>query len=170
MTVLWFLLGCPTAGNPVECDEETACAFGSVCVDGQCEAQTCATSDQCGIEYYCKDSACVAGCELDGDCRFGDYCDTETNTCAPSKCSDAHLDCEFGQFCSQIGECYDAGGYYCRPCEDHGDCGGGGNACYFDACQVACERQEDCPAGYVCGAIQDYNGNILGNYCYTSCE
>ena len=168
--ILLTLLACPKNDeDAIECAAEADCPFGSVCTDGQCVPQTCATSDQCGIEYYCKSSECVPGCEADTDCRFGDFCDTEINECVASKCTDTHLDCEFGQFCSQVGECYDAGNLYCRECEDDGDCGGGGNACIWGECQVECDDQVDCPAGFVCSGVTDYNGNILGNWCITSC-
>lgn len=163
-----FLLGCPQ--EKTECSEEVACGFGSVCIEGVCEAQSCATSDQCGIEQYCSDSTCVEGCQLDSDCMFGDLCDTDLGTCAPGACTDTKLDCGFGEFCSPAGECYEAGGYFCEPCGDDGDCGGGGNMCLNGGyCGVTCESDNDCPGGFDCLPVQDYNGNIVANQCFTYC-
>jgi hypothetical protein len=166
---LLLLLGCPS--KKTECDEDNPCAFGSVCVEGVCEAQSCATSSQCGIEQYCKDHSCVDGCQTDDDCKFGDLCDAAAGECVSATCTDTHLDCGFGEFCSPAGECYDANGYYCAPCSDDGDCGGSesGNYCLSGYCGVECVDDHDCPGGYDCLPVQDYNGNVIAHNCYTRC-
>jgi hypothetical protein len=123
---------------------------------------------QCGIEQYCSaDNTCVGGCEVDGDCMFGDTC--TDGACVASECTDTHLDCSLGEFCSPNGECYEAGGYYCRDCEETEDCGGGGNYCYAGYCGVECESQSDCPAGYGCIGLYDINGNVVTHICFTAC-
>jgi hypothetical protein len=166
--LLLFLLGC-TGADP-ECSEDIPCDFGSVCVDGTCEAQSCATSEQCGIEQYCDNSTCVDGCEADSDCRFGDTCDQTAHTCGTAGCTDTRLDCGFGEFCSPAGECYDAGGYFCAPCEENGDCGGNGNMCLNGGyCGVTCEGDSDCPGGFDCVPVSDFNGNVVSNQCFTYC-
>lgn len=166
--LLLVLLSCTVAKT--ECSEEKACSFGSVCVSGVCQAQTCATSDQCGIEQYCSDHRCTDGCQLDADCRFGDVCD-EKATCTPALCSDTRLDCSLGEFCSPAGECYTAGGYYCKSCQDDGDCGGNGNLCLNGGtCGVTCSSDADCPGGFDCYPIYDFNGNIQSHQCWTDCS
>ncbi len=164
-----LVLSCAKS-TKAECSEDTPCAFGEECIEGQCVASTCATSTQCGIEQYCgADNTCVAGCQEDSDCMFGDYCDTDASTCVAAECTDTHLDCSLGEFCSPTGDCYEAGGYYCRDCEEDGDCGGGGNYCYSGYCGVECDSQKDCPAGYDCVGLQDLSGNIVTHICFTAC-
>jgi hypothetical protein len=161
------LLGC--TGEDPECSEDVPCPFGSICENGVCQAQSCATSDQCGIEQYCKDNTCVDGCEVHADCRFGDLCDADANTCVEAECVDTHLDCGFKEFCSPAGECYEASGYYCTECGDDGDCGGNGNLCVGGYCAVSCETDAECPGGFDCATLYDFNGNPVGNGCYTRC-
>ena len=163
-------LSCSTS-TKAECSEEVVCpGFGEECIEGQCVAKSCATSEQCGIEQYCNEqSVCAAGCKEDTDCMFGDLCDTTVNTCIEAECSDTRLHCGFGEFCSLAGDCYDAAGYYCQDCEDDGDCGGNGNICYGGYCGVTCETNKDCPNGYGCLAFQDLSGNILFHQCWTAC-
>lgn len=178
MAVLWSVLlgmilglapglaGC-TGKAEVQCSEEKACPFGSICLNGACQEQVCATSDQCGIEQYCStDHRCVTGCQADSDCMFGDGCDG--GTCKKKNCADSRTDCSFGEFCSVAGECYDAAGYYCLPCEDDSYCGDG-NSCYGGYCAVACESDRDCPNGYDCLPFTDFNGNVISYNCYTYC-
>ena len=170
ITSLLLFLACGQKAEP-ECTETKACPFGSVCVEGVCETQGCATSDQCAIEQYCKESQCVDGCAESSDCMFGDVCDTATNTCVVGECTNAKTDCGFGQFCSPTGECYDAGGYYCRPCQDDGDCGGGGNYCLtgYGYCGVECATDSDCPGGYDCLPLSDVSGNVVTHQCFAAC-
>ncbi len=174
MIALFLLLSC--GGTEYECSEEVACGFGETCVQGQCVSRACATSAQCGIEQYCKEGACVEGCEVDGDCYPGDVCDVEATSCVSESCDDTREDCAFQQFCNgATGECYDAGGYYCHPCQDDGDCGGNDNLCLSigDAesnyCGVTCESESDCPNGYTCAGISDLSGNIIAYQCITYC-
>lgn len=164
-----LLAGCG-GGSEFECSEDKACALGSVCVDGACVEQACATSDQCGIEQYCDStSTCVDGCQEDADCMYGDSCDVNTHTCSSGACTDTELDCAFNEFCGPDGSCYDAGGYYCHDCDSDADCGGNGNICLNGYCGVSCTYDSDCPAGYDCAGIQDNAGNIVTYQCYTSC-
>lgn len=153
-----------------ECTEDNACEFGAVCVNGQCEGKSCSTSDQCAIENYCHGGECTPGCEVTEDCKFGDTCNPETLQCEGGGCTDTRTDCEFGEFCSPAGECYDAGGYYCRSCGSEADCGGNGNVCIWDYCGVTCVTDQDCPAGFDCYAYTvDMSGNIAGYACLTYC-
>jgi hypothetical protein len=167
---LLLVIGC--TGADYECSETVACSLGSVCVDGSCVEQSCATSDQCGIEEYCDGSgSCVTGCQEDTDCMYGDYCDVENAECRSAECSDARLDCAFNEFCNiGTGECYDAGGYYCHDCDVDEDCGGNGNLCLNGGyCGVTCTTDSDCPTGYDCAGVSDISGNIIAYQCYTSC-
>lgn len=174
MTLLLLLLSC--GSEEFECSEKVACGFGEVCVEGKCQGRACATSAQCGMEERCDDGACVSGCDVDEDCYPGDTCQTETSTCEAAACTDTRIDCAFEQFCnSATGECYDAGGYYCHPCLDDGDCGGSGNLClslgnaesYY--CGVTCTSESDCPSGYTCAGVADLSGNIVAYQCITYC-
>lgn len=166
--LLMMLLGCPA--DVAECSEEEPCPFGSLCVEGVCEAQTCATSSQCGIEQFCDGSTCVDGCETHDDCRFGDLCDADAQTCITAECTDTKLDCGFGEFCNPGGECYEAGGYFCAECSDDSDCGGNGNMCLNGGyCGATCDSDNDCPGGYDCLPVVDFNGNVVSNQCFTYC-
>ncbi|MDP2314545.1 MAG: hypothetical protein Q8P41_16705 [Pseudomonadota bacterium] len=166
--LLMMLLGCPQ--ETAECSEDVPCPFGSVCVAGECESHSCATSFQCGLNQHCENSSCVDGCETHDDCGFGDLCDAETQECVAAECTDTKLDCGFGEFCNPGGECYQAGGYYCAPCEDDGDCGGNGNMCLNGGyCGVTCDSDTDCPGGFDCLPVSDFNGNVVSNQCFTYC-
>ena len=46
--------GCPS--KKTECDEDNPCAFGSVCVEGVCEAQSCATSIEWARVFWLAES------------------------------------------------------------------------------------------------------------------
>lgn len=170
MNLLLLLAAC-SGNDPVECSEDKACPLGSVCVDGTCAEQSCATSAQCGIEQYCApDRTCQPGCAEDTDCLYGDRCDTQAGTCVAAECSNTNVDCGFKEFCSPAGECYEATGYYCRDCEEDADCGGGGNLCYGGYCAVDCTTREDCPSGFDCiGFADSLTGNIIGYGCYAAC-
>lgn len=170
--LLWSLAACQ---EEPECSETTPCAFGAVCEEGVCVTIPCSTSAQCGMEEYCDNRSCVAGCAEDSDCRPGDICNTEFNTCEPRSCRSTDLDCDFKEFCDQgSGECYEAGGYYCKPCDGDDDCGGNENLCLgFGSsgsyCGVTCETNDDCPASFDCLPIGDISGNIVSYQCLTYC-
>lgn len=172
MLLLLWMLGCQ---EEPECSEEQPCPFGSVCNEGVCMQIPCSTSDQCGPEEYCLDRVCVSGCAEESDCLPGDTCDTTTNTCEPRGCRSTQLDCNYKEFCNEAnGECYEAGGYYCRSCADDDDCGGNDNLCLNfgtsgQYCGVTCSSDEDCPAGFDCSPIGDINGNIVSYQCLTYC-
>ncbi len=162
-----------------ECSEDLPCGLTETCVEGVCQPLSCATSAQCPLEQHCADAACVAGCTADSDCFPGDACERaegeEVGSCAPATCEDSHVDCAFGEFCDhQGGDCYDAEGYYCRPCGDDADCGGGGNVCLSwgdngHFCGVRCEAEQDCPSGYTCTVVDDAAGNVTDSLCITWC-
>ncbi len=168
IALLLGLLACGGAERAT-CSADTLCPFGSVCVEGVCELQACATSDQCAIEQYCLSGQCIDGCAEDTDCVFGSTCDAATATCVEAACADTHVDCAFGEFCASDGECVEAGGAYCRACEDDGDCGGGGNLCIGGYCGVTCAADHECPAGYDCAPIGDLSGNIVSYQCLAAC-
>ena len=54
-----FILMMLACQPEVECSEELACDFGSICMEGTCLEIPCATSDQCGIEQYCDERQCT---------------------------------------------------------------------------------------------------------------
>lgn len=171
--ILMLMMAC--GGPEVECSEEIACEFGSVCLEGVCKPVPCATSEQCGMEQYCAEQSCQDGCLEDSDCYPGDVCNTDVRECVPGSCRDTQLDCGFGEFCNTAsGECYEASGYYCKPCNDDSECGGdGANMCLNwganDYCGVECGDDTDCPSGYGCLPVGDINGNIISYQCATYC-
>jgi hypothetical protein len=157
--------------DPPECDADTPCEFGSVCKVGTCTTIGCATSAQCDMEQFCESGACTPGCEQDDDCYPGDHCNVEAGQCESSGCVDTRLDCGYKEFCNEFsGECYDAGGYYCKECNDDFDCGGNGNYCTGTGyCGVTCESDNDCPSGFSCSPFVDINGNVVFYQCFTYC-
>ncbi len=169
LPLLLLVLGCrPT----FECDAETPCGFGDVCIEGVCMEAVCSTSAQCPIEHYCTaQRQCEPGCLEETDCMPGDTCDPEGRTCLPEPCTDTILDCGFKEFCDPAsGECYEAGGDYCRPCRAQTaetDCGEG-NRCWFNYCAVRCDGDRECPQGFECAAFTE-EGNVVGRWCITYC-
>ncbi|MCP4806654.1 MAG: hypothetical protein GY884_15035 [Proteobacteria bacterium] len=175
MIWLWFMsffLGCEPE---IECSEEIACEFGTVCEEGFCIEIPCSTSAQCGMEQYCEGRTCVDGCSVDDDSYPGDICHAESSTCVERGCRDTQLDCGFSEFCNEAnGECYGAGGYYCKSCEDDSACGSDDNMCLnfgggYTYCGVYCEDDSECPSGFGCLPIGDFNGNIVSFQCITYC-
>lgn len=167
-----LLAGC---GKTFECDEETSCDFGETCVAGLCQESACATSAQCPIETYCAPNRrCEPGCEADADCRAGYECNLSTTpgTCEQEPCVSSHVDCGFGEFCNAAtGECYAAGGQYCRPCEPETvtqDCGAGG-VCYAGACAPDCAGGRECPSGFECLPFVNDAQQIVAWRCFTYC-
>lgn len=166
-----FTLGLTGCKEDPECSQDVPCPFGATCVQGICQEKRCATSDQCAMEHYCAEGACVTGCEEDSDCYPGDICNTDLLTCETGGCEDAHRDCGFKEFCNAAsGECYEAAGYYCKSCSSNEDCGGAGNYCTsYGFCGVDCNSNSDCPAGFDCAGFIDANGNIQYYQCFTYC-
>ena len=175
MVLMTLLLAC--GEKEAECSEELACEFGSVCVEGVCQEIPCSTSAQCGMEEYCLDRQCVAGCAEDNDCYPGDLCNTTVNECESGGCRDTQLDCGFKEFCNPANaECYEVDGYYCKPCTSDASCGGeeSGNICLnfgggYQYCGVECASDNDCPAGFGCLPVGDFNGNVYTFQCATYC-
>ncbi len=162
-----LLVGCDEGP---ECAEDSPCPFGSVCVEGTCEARYCATSAQCEMQQYCADGVCTEGCADDGDCYPGETCDIELAECVPQGCSDTQRDCAYKEFCdTSSGECFQASGYYCQECGGDADCGGNDNTCYGGYCAPTCSTDEDCPAAFTCVPFVDLSGNIQYYGCYTYC-
>ena len=167
---LLILLGLTGCNTRPECDAATPCPFGAACVENVCVERFCATSAQCGMEQHCASGRCVDGCAETSDCFAGSSCDG--GQCVKAACVDAHQDCAFKQFCNQAtGECYEAGGYYCKPCGSDADCGGGQNLCVSGGyCGAYCRDGADCPAAFDCMPYVDINGNIVSYQCLANCE
>lgn len=172
---LFLLFAVLTGCGGFECDEETPCNFGETCVDGTCRESACATSAQCPIETYCAPSRrCEPGCEADADCQAGYRCNNSTTpgTCEQKPCESSHVDCGFREFCNQgTGECYDAGGQYCKPCEPESvttDCGADG-ICYGGYCAPDCAGGRECPSGFDCVPFVNDAQQIVAWRCFTYC-
>lgn len=165
-----LLLGMSGCGSSdVECDADTPCGFGEDCVDGACVSGACATSVQCPMEQHCEGRECVDGCTEDGDCYPGDACDTLDGTCVAAACEETAVDCGFREFCNTAtGDCYDAGGDYCRPCSYDTDCDEG-NICFLDHCLVDCSGGRECPSSFECYGFEDDGGNVVFYGCFTYC-
>lgn len=170
------LSGC--AGTDFECSEDEPCTgFGETCVQGECVVGACSSNVDCPMENVCDGRSCRAGCSTDGDCFPGDVCNLVDQVCEPRGCIDTHVDCGYKQFCNAVaGECYDAGGVYCRPCSYRNvvdDCNGGDpsgtNECWNNYCTVDCSAGRECPSGFDCFPFGDRSGNIVSWQCLTYC-
>ena len=159
-------------GPELECSEAEACGFGETCVEGTCVEAGCATSAQCDMEFYCNNRVCVPGCEGDDDCYPGSECDREQGVCVESRCVETSVDCGFREFCNTAtGDCYDAGGNYCKPCDadnQTADCGED-NYCLAGYCGVDCSGGRECPSGFECYPFGDEFGNVITFQCFTYC-
>ena len=119
-------------GTDFQCTEELPCTgFGEICIDGQCIKETCQSNLDCPMEHVCgAGGLCAAGCDNDNDCYPGSACNLELAECEDQRCTDTHIDCGYKEFCNVgTGDCYEAGGVYCRPCDPWNvanDCNGGG--------------------------------------------
>ena len=172
----FFLAGCN--GPDFECSEEIPCSgFGEICTDGVCMVETCSSNLDCPMESTCQGNTCNTGCDSDRDCYPGDQCNLDDGVCETRGCTDTHLDCGYKEFCNTLtGECYDAGGVYCRPCDPRNvveDCNGGnGNGptqCWNNFCTVDCSNGRECPSGFQCYPFTDRAGNVLTWQCLTYC-
>ncbi|MFK7929123.1 MAG: hypothetical protein AB8H79_13100 [Myxococcota bacterium] len=177
MAPLLFAVACD-GGATFECSAEVACADNSeVCIDGTCQVRECSSSIDCPVEEVCTADGCQAGCENDNDCFPGDICDPEFKECTFGGCVDTHIDCGYKEFCNTLtGECYDAGGVYCRPCDPRNvvaDCNGGEatgkNECWNNYCLVDCANGRECPSGFQCYPFTDRSGNVTAYQCLTYC-
>jgi len=168
LTAVLVLTACKAHPKPV-CDEQTPCGIGQSCKLGQCVEERCANSSQCPMESYCYQGDCLPGCTEEDDCYPGSTCDVENQTCIAEQCTDTQVDCGFKQFCNTAtGECYDAGGQYCKFCNEDAECGDG-NVCYAHYCGVDCSGGQECPEGFECIPFQDTSGNIVTYQCFTYC-
>lgn len=170
LLLLPLLLGA-SCGNDFECDAETPCPFGEACIEGFCVEAQCATSAQCKIEEFCNaNRQCAPGCLADDDCYPGDAC--VEGACEPEACVETGVDCGYKEFCNTAtGDCYEAGGAYCRPCNVQSveqDCGAE-NVCWNNYCGVTCDDGRECPAGFQCTAFVDQQSNVVGHWCITYC-
>jgi hypothetical protein len=173
--VVAFAVGCgPT---DFECSESVPCPLGETCLNGTCQVEDCTSNLDCPMEYTCDGSACVRGCASDADCYPGDICNLEFAECEPLGCTDTHLDCGYKEFCNTLtGECYAAGGVYCKPCDPRNvidDCNAGDddgtNQCWNNYCTVDCSNGRECPSGFQCYPFSDNAGNIVTYQCLTYC-
>ncbi len=154
-----------------ECSAETPCPFGETCVGGFCQEVACATSAQCPVDHFCTvGRQCVPGCEVDGDCAAGFVCDAEEAACVEADCQDTRTDCGYKEYCNAAtGECYTAGGDFCKTCTRRADDCAPGNVCWGGYCAVNCDNGRECPSGFDCLPFVDEVGNVVGNYCITYC-
>jgi hypothetical protein len=171
-----FVVAC--GGRTFECSADQPCSgFRETCVDGACVSRGCSSNLDCPMEQVCSNRTCEPGCASDRDCYPGDVCNVVDGECEPRGCIDTHVDCNFKQFCNSLtGECYDAGGVYCRPCHPANrinDCNGGDpngtNQCWNRHCTVDCSNGRECPSGFECFPFGDSSGNITTWQCLTYC-
>jgi hypothetical protein len=176
-----------------ECIDDGDCsAEGGMqaCVNSECEAVDCLTSNDCPLGTHCDDNACGYGCEQDTDCLSGFECSGD-GTCAESECRSTVLDCYAGQFC-QNGSCFDAGPPLCKSCNamdvfdaiiDGGgnvmgytSCGGIGAFCLAfeqggaEYCWTPCTTTEDCPAAFECiEIVNSQTQQVIAKNCIGPC-
>ncbi|MBN2694923.1 hypothetical protein JXR93_09695 [bacterium] len=155
----------------IECEINSDCARGEVCVDGFCKEDICSCPEiyapVCGENGITYGNACYASCDnvivlhegecesprcdSNDDCEVGLQCIDGVciNYFCPSECQ-ANSDCEEGFFCQPI-NCLSAdgnSGTVCSPIED---------ICYSD---------RDCAFGEVCMFL-DY---AQYGHCISQCE
>ena len=147
------------------------------CIAGRCESVDCNTSSDCPMGEICDvdGNDCEEGCNTDLDCLAGSRCDD--GECVDYGCRSTILDCDFGEYCDEdSGSCVPADNAFCAECNTASNdydnlgttttcddvllgndfCGGAGNYCidwYFSGssgCLIACDEEEDCPAGSQC--------------------
>lgn len=197
--------GCNSRRAGDACSDASECGGDSdqlqACVEGYCQDVECLSTSDCPIETVCDvenlDFECEPGCNTDLDCPAGKTCDD--GECEAYGCRSSLLDCDRGEFCNEeTHECEQAEGAYCVECSPgdnewdpgepntvcddvllwHDFCEGYCVAWYYGTpvCMVACEEQEDCPAGYSCqeiiwplpvGCTQDYA--VFGKACVSDC-
>jgi len=169
---LWTLsMSCVT--GPVEgyCEADGDCGSASglqVCDTGQniCVDVECTDDAHCAIRTYCSQSnVCIPGCGSDIGCLAEEHCDVELRACIDDGCTDAQLDCAFGERCMEDGECRpDPSQQACEPCDVGGDVGGtcsfGGLCVPFEDqeppyegqgwCFYGCDAAGTCPRGFEC--------------------
>ena len=166
---LW--LACSNSTG-IECNDTDACPNPTdICTsDFTCQQFKCATSAQCPMDSHCDNGDCIKGCVEDTDCKTGYKCTTETGSCDKVGCTDTTVDCGYKEFCNLgTGECYTAGGNYCKFCDDDSECGDG-NICFAHACGVDCSGGRECPHGFDCSPFSDSAGNIVTYQCITYCD
>jgi len=135
-------------------------------------------------ETYCDltTSLCVAGCQLDADCKASAQ-ECVNGSCQEKGCT-GNFFCAFGQVCNQSsGECEEATGPYCSACDPNNDTNcqtaSPDNLCIGfqgeegeelgEFCLVACgtDPANACPQGYACEEV-DLDGT-LRSLCVRNC-
>lgn len=172
------MASCVTGAPSFVCVDNGDCQDGQACILEQCQDVQCLASDQCNLQEYCDTTTytCRVGCNDDLDCKAGQSCNVDTNTCEDYGCRDTQLDCSIGYICNtNRGECEYAHDGHCDKCDGLWDlCANPSAACLtFDGIESFCFEPcnisdvNACPRGYVCQNVDAAGGNMCMAYCPT---
>ncbi len=157
----------------------------------RCVAVDCLEDSHCEIGTYCgENNFCIPGCATDIDCFADQHCDSENRACITDGCTDSQIDCAYGEFCQDSGECEfvpaEPGCQTCTPdpwgFDLQGSCPSGGKCLSFNPvegfeqyenesyCFFDCHGGGDnaCPRGYEC-QTQDFDGTGEQSVCVAYC-
>ncbi len=143
---------------PGTCTDDSDCASGETCVDGDCvedTSETCTTDSDCGTDETCEGGQCVEAtgpdCDSDGDCDAGYRC--TDGVCVPDTTAECTSDgdCAGDETCVE-GECVASS---TTGCTEDADCQAD-EVCTDGECvtaeENACDTDADCESGEVCVA------------------
>lgn len=121
------------------CKSDGDCGVGMACLYHNCIINSeCSSDKECAVGHICIKSKCFAGCRRDSDCPYD-------LACLGQQCQNP---CNFRGACG-----FNA---YCNPFEHQAHCAclanHIGNAEVECVPLPVCNRNEECPIGYVCQA------------------
>jgi hypothetical protein len=126
-----------------QCQTDSNCALGKICVDNFC-VEGCREDNDCeyiGENFVCHNEQCVNNsliCEANADCpEDTPFCDTENNLCLECL-NNTHCD---GLICSE--------GMCVEECESDGDCDLR-EICLGNVCKTGCRNDTQCASGMTC--------------------
>lgn len=160
----------PETDLGIECDEETTCGRGQVCLSGRCY-EACESDAQCAPSETCSsDGVCVSG----GTRTDGGSAMTDGGPCAERGCMDGQVchgptglcvQCNVADDCAAAAPICDLArgrcvafqaGLVCAPCNQNADCPGAGEVCTERlgaterVCLAPCDIMTPCPGGFQC--------------------
>ena len=181
MLLLSILFACGGAGgtsNGAVCVDNGQCGEGQACVEEVCTDVACTSSASCDLGEFCSDKnwTCEAGCLSDSDCSAGSTCNTEKRECEEYGCRSTQLDCEIGELCDveqteEYGECYEDTRAHCQVCDAGNNSSCPNNAsCFVFELGDNCRRDSDCPDGWTCDMMADFQNYCHRDRCLVECN
>ncbi|MBK03438.1 MAG: hypothetical protein CL920_19480 [Deltaproteobacteria bacterium] len=150
----------------------TSCVSNSECRGYRCVGGVCTTSctqiGECSTGYTCDTNAklCKAGCTINLECPYNQFCDS--GQCKPisTKCSSGIGTKQCGGYACQNGYCRKN----CIPktqgaCDKNYACDQTTQRCYKSPIANVCILDAHCPNGFACQKAQA----LLTQKCFTTC-